>query len=50
MTLFHKGFGWRKEVPSGVVNLGPTTKLCKSNFDTKPHPRHVVVVARPKIG
>ena len=33
-----------------VVNLGTTTKLCKRNFVPKPHPGHVVVVSRPKIG
>ena len=35
---------------SRVVNLGTTTKLCKRNFVPKPHPGHVVVVSRPKIG
>ena len=34
---------------SRVVNLGTTTKLCKRNIVPKPHPGHVVVVARPKI-
>ena len=33
-----------------VVNLGTTTKLCLRNFVPKPHPGHVVVVSRPKIG
>ena len=33
-----------------VVNLGTTTKLCKRNYVPKPHPGHVVVVAKPKIG
>ena len=33
-----------------VVNLGTTTKLCKRNFVPKPHPGHVVVVSRRKIG
>ena len=35
---------------SRVVNLGTTTKLCLRNFVPKPHPGHVVVVSRPKIG
>ena len=35
---------------SRVVNLGTTTKLCKRIFVPKPHPGHVVVVSRPKIG
>ena len=33
-----------------VVNLGTTTKLYERNFVPKPHPGHVVVVSRPKIG
>ena len=33
-----------------VVNLGTTTKWCLRNFAPKPHPGHVVVVSRPKIG
>ena len=35
---------------SRVVNLGTTTKLCYHIFVPKPHPGHIVVVARPKIG
>ena len=37
-------------ITARVVNLGTTTKLCKRNFVPKPHPGHVVVVSRPKIG
>ena len=33
-----------------IVNLGTTTKLCQRHFVPKPHPGHVVVVSRPKIG
>ena len=35
---------------SQVVNLGTTTKLCYCNFVPEPHPGHVVVDSRPKIG
>ena len=33
-----------------MVNLGTTMKLCQRNFVPKPHPGHVVVVSRAKIG